>query len=354
MALAEHRRHAEEQGGRALATLQDSMRSGFDSLHQQLGEALLRSSTDLGQRVEALTRVTDERLKEIAGQVDKRLSDGFEKTTATFTDVIKRLALIDEAQKKITALSSEVVSLQEILVDKRSRGAFGEVQLAQLVANVLPPSSYALQYRLGNDRIADCVLLLPYPTGTICIDSKFPLESFRFMTDTSRAELERKRAEAQFKQDIRKHVKDIADKYIVRDVTADSAIMFIPAEAVFAEIQAHHPDLVDFAQANRVWLTSPTTLWAILNTAAAVLKDAATREQVDIIQRHLGYLADDFQRFRTRMDKLAVHIQQANKDVDEVNVSARKITERFEKIERVELDGPEVSKPSDRQAVEDR
>ncbi len=354
VALAEHRRHAEEQGGRVLATLQDSMRSGFDSLHQQLGEALLRGSTDLGQRVEALTRVTDERLKEIAGQVDKRLSDGFEKTTATFTDVIKRLALIDEAQKKITALSSEVVTLQEILVDKRSRGAFGEVQLAQLVANVLPPSSYALQYRLGNDRIADCVLLLPYPTGTICIDSKFPLESFRFMTDTSRAELERKRAEAQFKQDIRKHVKDIADKYIVRDVTADSAIMFIPAEAVFAEIQAHHPDLVDFAQANRVWLTSPTTLWAILNTAAAVLKDAATREQVDIIQRHLGYLADDFQRFRTRMDKLAVHIQQANKDVDEVNVSARKITERFEKIERVELDGPEVSKPSDRQAVEDR
>lgn len=351
--LAEHRMRVEEQNTRALATLQDSMRSGFDSLHQQLGEALLRSSTDLGQRVEALTRVTDERLKAIAGQVDKRLSDGFEKTTATFTDVIKRLALIDEAQKKITALSSDVVSLQEILVDKRSRGAFGEVQLAQLVANVMAPQSYALQHRLGNERIADCALFLPYPTGTICIDSKFPLESFRFMTDNSRAEVDRKRAEAQFKQDIRKHIKDIAEKYIVRDVTADSAIMFIPAEAVFAEIQAHHPDLVELAQANRVWLTSPTTLWAILNTASAVLKDAATREQVDIIQQHLGYLADDFQRFRTRMDKLAVHIQQANKDVDEVNISARKITERFEKIERVELEGPEASKGSVRQAVDD-
>ena len=351
--LAEHRTRVEQQNTRALATLQHSMRTGFDSLHQQLGEALLRSSTDLGQRVEALTRVTDERLKAIAGQVDKRLSDGFEKTTATFTDVIKRLALIDEAQKKITALSSDVVSLQEILVDKRSRGAFGEVQLAQLVANVMPPQSYALQHRLGNERIADCALFLPYPTGTICIDSKFPLESFRFMTDNTRAEVDRKRAEAQFKQDIRKHIKDIAEKYIVRDVTADSAIMFIPAEAVFAEIQAHHPDLVELAQANRVWLTSPTTLWAILNTASAVLKDAATREQVDIIQQHLGYLADDFQRFRTRMDKLAVHIQQANKDVDEVNISARKITERFEKIERVELEGPDASKASARQAVED-
>lgn len=352
-ALAEHRTRAEEHNTRALATLQDSMRTGFDSLHQQLGEALLRSSTDLGQRVEALTTVTDQRLREIAGQVDKRLSDGFEKTTATFTDVIKRLALIDEAQKKITALSTDVVSLQEILVDKRSRGAFGEVQLAQLVANVMPAQSYALQYRLGNDRIADCALFLPYPTGTICIDSKFPLEAFRFMTDNTRAEVDRKRAEVQFKQDIRKHIKDIAEKYIVREVTADSAIMFIPAEAVFAEIQAHHPDLVEQAQSSRVWLTSPTTLWAILNTASAVLKDAATREQVDIIQKHLGHLAGDFQRFRSRMDKLAVHIQQANKDVDEVSISARKITERFEKIERVELDGPEVSNGSVRQAVED-
>ncbi len=348
--LAEHRMRGEEQNTRALATLQDSMRSGFDSLHQQLGEALLRNSTDLGQRVEVLTKVTDERLKEIAGQVDKRLSDGFEKTTATFTDVIKRLALIDEAQKKITALSIDVVSLQEILVDKRSRGAFGEVQLAQLVANVMPPQSYALQHRLGNDRIADCALFLPYPIGTICIDSKFPLEAFRFMTDTSRAEVDRKRAEGQFKQDIRKHIKDIAERYIVRDVTADSAIMFIPAEAVFAEIQAHHPDLVDLAQSQRVWLTSPTTLWAILNTASAVLKDAATREQVDIIQKHLGHLGDDFQRFRMRMDKLAIHIQLANKDVDEVNISARKISERFEKIERVELEGPEASNPTSRQA----
>ena len=351
--LGEHRTRIEEQNTRALATLQDSMRTGFDSLHQQLGEALLRSSTDLGQRVETLTKLTDERLREIAGQVDKRLADGFEKTTTTFTDVIKRLALIDEAQKKITALSIDVVSLQEILVDKRSRGAFGEVQLAQLVANVMPPQSYALQHRLGNERIADCALFLPYPTGTICIDSKFPLESFRFMTDNSRAEVDRKRSEAQFKQDIRKHIKDIAERYIVRDVTADSAIMFIPAEAVFAEIQAHHPDLVELAQSNRVWLTSPTTLWAILNTASAVLKDAATREQVDIIQQHLGHLADDFQRFRTRMDKLSTHIQQANKDVDEVNISARKITERFEKIERVELEAPEVSTPSVRQADEE-
>ena len=347
--MSEHRTRVEEQNARALKTLQDSMRSGYDSLHKQLGESLLRSSTDLGQRVEALTKATDERLKEIGGQVDKRLSDGFEKTTATFADVIKRLALIDEAQKKITSLSTEVVSLQQLLADKRSRGAFGEVQLNALVTNVMPPESFSFQHKFANDKIADCVLFLPPPTGTICIDAKFPLESYRTMTDMERNELERKRAESQFKQDIKKHIKDIAEKYIIRDVTADGAVMFIPAEAVFAEIQGHHPDLVEIAQANRVWLASPTTLWAILNTASSVLKDAATRDQVDIIQNQLGFLADDFKRFRDRMDKLARHIGQANKDVDEVTISARKISDRFDKIERVELDGPEVSTPEIRQ-----
>ena len=341
--MSEHRTRVEEQNARALKTLQDSMRTGYDSLHKQLGESLLRSSTDLGQRVEALTKATDERLKEIGGQVDKRLSDGFEKTTATFADVIKRLALIDEAQKKITSLSTEVVSLQQLLSDKRSRGAFGEVQLNSLVTNVMPPESFAFQHKFANDKIADCVLFLPPPTGTICIDAKFPLESYQTMTDMERNELERKRAESQFKQDIKKHIKDIAEKYIIRDVTTDGAIMFIPAEAVFAEIQAHHSDLVETAQTSHVWLASPTTLWAILNTASSVLKDAATREQVDIIQKHLGYLADDFKRFRERMDKLATHIGQANKDVDEVSISARKISDRFDKIERVELEGPEVS-----------
>ena len=344
--MAEHRTRVEEQNARALKTLQESMQTGFDSLHKQLGESLLRNSTDLGERVAALTRVTDERLREIGGQVDKRLTDGFEKTTATFTDVIKRLALIDEAQKKITALSSEVVGLQQLLADKRSRGAFGEVQLSALVGNVMPPASYALQYTLPNGRIADCALFLPAPTGTICIDAKFPLEAFRVMTDLARSEPERKAAEARFKQDIKKHIKDIAERYILREVTSDGAIMFIPAEAVFAEIQAHHPDLVDHAHGARVWLASPTTLWAILNTASSVLKDAATREQVDIIQQHLGHLARDFQRFRTRMDKLATHIQQANRDVDEVNISARKISERFDRIERVELEATEVSAAS--------
>jgi DNA recombination protein RmuC len=349
--LNQHRSEQERRHGETTKAIHESLQQGFQGLTKQLGESLLRHSTELGQRVEALTRTTDERLREIGGQVDKRLADGFEKTTATFADVLKRLALIDEAQKKITALSGEVVGLQEVLADKRSRGAFGEVQLGSLVRNVMPEQSYAIQHRLPNDKIADCVLFLPEPTGTIAIDAKFPLESYRRMTDFDTTEHERKQAERQFKQDIKKHIKDIAEKYILPQVTSDGAVMFIPAEAVFAEIQAHHADLVEEAHRARVWMVSPTTLWAILNTACAVLKDAATREQVHIIQEHLVALAKDFGRFRKRIDDLANHVRQAHDDVQKVHISADKISDRFEKIERVELDPP-VDGPTELQKTD--
>lgn len=313
-------------------------------VQRQVTDALTRSTDEIGKRVEGLTQTTDKRLKDISGEVEKRLSEGFEKTTATFADVLKRLALIDEAQKKITELSTNVVSLQEILADKRSRGAFGEVQLNSLVRNVLPESSFALQHTLSNGKIADCVLFLPKPTGNVAIDAKFPLESYRRMSDIERSETERKSAERQFKIDVRKHIQDIAEKYILRGETSDGAVMFIPAEAVFAEIQAHQPDLVQEAHRMRVWMVSPTTLMAILNTARAVLKDVATRKQVHIIQEHLAGLAKDFDRFQKRMDNLSRHIKQASEDVDKVHTSAQKISNRFEKIESVEIE--DESKPA--------
>ncbi|MCZ6525563.1 MAG: DNA recombination protein RmuC [Gammaproteobacteria bacterium] len=335
--LAEHSSNFDKRQTEALQRLSESLQSGMTNIQKQVGERLASYSDDLGKRMESLTQKTDQRLQEISGQVEKRLTEGFEKTTATFSDIIKRLALIDEAQKKITELSSNVVNLQEVLADKRSRGAFGEVQLSALVGNVMPDNNFKLQYTLPNGKIADCVLFLPEPTGMIVIDSKFPLENYRLMTDFDLAETERKKAEKQFKLDILKHVQAIAEKYIIPGTTSDGAVMFIPAEAVFAEIQAHHPDLVDKAHAARVWMVSPTTLWATLNTARTVLKDAATREQVHIIQEHLGVLGKDFGRFQKRMDDLAKHIKLAHEDVDKVNTSAKKITSRFEKIERVEL-----------------
>jgi len=312
------------------------------SIEKRLGEMSKDSIESFSKSNSELHEILQKRLNDISGQVEQRLNKGFEKTTETFTDVVKRLALIDEAQKRITELSSNVVSLQEVLTDKRSRGAFGEVQMAGLIRNVMPEGSYALQHTLSNGTRVDCMMFLPDPTGHIAIDSKFPLNSYQKMMDEEATEVDRLAAEKQFRLDIKKHIKDIADKYIITDETADGAIMFIPAEAVFAEIHAHQPQLVEEAQRARVWMVSPTTLMAVLTTARAVLKDSATRKQVHVIQEHLVNLAKDFDRFRKRMDNLSKHIHQANKDVEEVHISANKISGRFEKIEKVELKDEDV------------
>ncbi|TVO75523.1 DNA recombination protein RmuC [Sedimenticola selenatireducens] len=317
---------------------QESLTQGIEGIGRQLLEGLTSTAESLGKQVNQLVESNDQRLKEIGGLVEKRLSEGFEKTTETFNRVLEHLTRIDEAQKRISELSSNVVSLQEVLSDKRSRGAFGEVQLTALISNLMPESSYSLQHTLSNHTRVDCMLMLPEPTGKIGIDAKFPLESYRKMTDTEASEQVRTRAQSQFRQDIRKHIDDIAGKYIIPGETSDGAVMFIPAESVFAEIHGHFPDLVDEAFRKKVWLVSPTTMMAILTTARAVLKDAATREQVHLIQRHLHLLSKDFGRFQGRMDKLAVHIRQAHEDVKDAAISANKITKRFGQIERVELD----------------
>jgi DNA recombination protein RmuC len=327
-----------ETMGEGRLAQQEALGQGFQAVNRQLAEALSRHGEELGKRLEGLTSSTDQRLQEISGQVEKRLSEGFEKTTETFSRVLEHLGRIDEAQKRITELSSNVVSLQEVLADKRSRGAFGEVQLSALVRNLIPERHFSLQHTLSNGTRVDCMLFLPEPTGHIGIDAKFPLESFQRMSDPQLPDADRGKAAAQFRQDIRKHINDIAGKYIVPGETSDGAVMFIPSEPVFAEIHSHYPELVEEAHQRRVWLVSPTTLMAILTTARAVLKDAATREQVHVIQKHLNLLSKDFGRFRDRMEKLSRHIHQAQKDVDEVNVSARKISDRFGQIEKVELE----------------
>ncbi|MEE9368301.1 MAG: DNA recombination protein RmuC [Pontiella sp.] len=317
------------------------LRNDVETVRVKVDESLEKNSRQLGERVKELIETNERRLGEISGKVEERLEKGFEKTTSVFADVLKRLALIDKAQENIAKLSSNVVSLQEVLSDKRSRGAFGEVQLSALISNMMPDNSYSLQHTFDNGVRADCVLFLPEPTGTICIDSKFPLESYQRMVDFELGDADRKTAEQQFRQDIKKHIKDISTKYIISGETSDGAMMFIPAEAVFAEIHGHYPDLIEESQRARVWLVSPTTMMAVLTTARAVLKDAATREQVHIIKDLLDKLSDDFGRFQMRMDKLAIHIDQANRDVSDVNKSAKKITSHFTKIKNVELEGVE-------------
>jgi DNA recombination protein RmuC len=337
-AFTEHRARFDERQMESLKILQDTLQTGMQATRMNVKESLNDYAEQLGKKVEGLTQTTDLRLKEINQQVEKRLTDGFEKTNETFTDVIKRLALIDVAQQKITELSTNVISLQEILNDKRSRGAFGEIQLSTLIRNVIPEQHFSMQHTLSNSKRADCILFLPEPTGNIVIDAKFPLENYRLLTDTNVNEHDRALAEIQFKKDIRKHIQDIAEKYIIPGETADGAIMFIPAEAIFAEIHSRHQDLVDASHRAKVWLVSPTTLMAILTTARAVLKDTATRQQLNIIQDHLRLLANDFKRFQKRMDDVAHHIAKAHTEVDNVHISAKKITARFGQIEKVELE----------------
>ena len=307
---------------------------------QELIQATMRNATlQLTATIEGLSKVVDTRLEEISGKVSERLDEGFKKTNDTFVRVMERLATIDKAQEKIDGLTSNVVSLQALLGDKRSRGAFGEVQLEALVRNVMPNDAYAMQYALPNGTRVDCALFLPEPTGMVAVDSKFPLENYHRMYEIGINEADKLSAQRQFKADIKKHVDDIASKYIIADVTSDGAVMFIPAEAVFAEIHAYHPDLVDYAMAKRVWVVSPTTLMAVLNTARAVLKDVETRKQVHIIKDELDKLGKEFGRFDTRMKKLADHIRQAHEDAQDVQTTSQKISRRFSQIERVELAG---------------
>lgn len=333
--------------------ISESIQRQMTDVREQITHSFKQHASSLTSHLQTLTEEIRNHLQNMTLQVNHRLTEGFEKTSSTFTDIVRRLTIIDEAQKKITELSNHVVSLQDVLVDKKARGAFGEVQLSTLINNMLPSSHYQMQYTLSNQKRADCILFLPEPTGNIVIDAKFPLEGYQRMLATDTGSVERKSLQQQFSRDIQKHIKDIAEKYIIPGETTDSAVMFIPAESIFAEIHANFPELITLSQRLKVWLVSPSTLMAVLTTAKAVLKDDATRKQVHIIQQHLHSLAADFQRFDKRMDKLSKHIHQAHQDVSEVSTSAKKITARFQKIESVELESPDFKLESKESFSED-
>ncbi|GAA5168357.1 DNA recombination protein RmuC [Viridibacterium curvum] len=329
-----------------LEKLGETARADRELLQDGLRKAVLQQT----ESTAALTLAINERLDAITGVVNQRLDEGFKKTNETFANVMARLATIDEAQKKIGDLTVNVVSLQELLGDKKTRGAFGEVQLEALVRNALPPDAYQFQHQLSSGVRADCMLTLPEPTGRVAVDAKFPLENYHRMFEPGLAEVERNAAQSLFKQDIKRHVDAIANKYIVAGETSDGAVMFVPAEAVFAEIHAHHPDLVEYAQKKRVWIVSPTTLMAVLNTARAVLKDVETRKQIHVIKDALSKLAKDFGRFDERMKRLADQIRRAHEETQEVHISSRKISSHFEKIESVQIeDVPKMLENSDNQ-----
>ncbi len=298
-------------------------------------------SKSINEDFDKLEDKVDKRLIYINDKVNERLDENFTKTNKTFTNVLERLSKIDEAQKKIDNLSGDIVSLQSILTDKKSRGIFGEVNLKHILVSVFGEKNdkiYRLQYTMPNTTIADAVVFTPEPLGTIAIDSKFPLENYRLMVDKGLSQSERTLYEKAFKSDVKKHIDAISQKYIIPGVTSNQAIMFLPAEAIFAEINAYHNDLVEYAYKHNVWLTSPTTLISSLTTIQVLLKNMERDKYAKVVHDELTKLGIEFSRYKDRWDKLARSIESVNKDVENLNITSDKITKKFESISDVKLD----------------
>ena len=298
-------------------------------------------SKSMSEDFEHLEDKVEKRLIMINDKMNERLDENFSKTNKTFTNVLERLSKIDEAQKKIDSLSGDIISLQSILTDKKSRGIFGEVNLKHILSSVFGENNeriYRLQYTLPNTTIVDAVIFTPEPLGTVAIDSKFPLENYRQMVDKNKSANDRALYEKQFKIDVKKHIDAISSKYIIPGITSNQAIMFLPAEAIFAEINAYHNDLVEYAYKKNVWITSPTTLISSLTTIQVLLKNMERDKYAKVVHEELIKLGIEFQRYKERWDKLSRSIDTVSKDVDALNITSDKITKKFESINDVKID----------------
>lgn len=311
----------------------NKMTEAFMNFSGETAKALNDNFSSLNEKVGS-------NLDKINMRVEERLNEGFEKTNKTFINVLERLSKIDEAQKKIDSLSTNIVSLQDVLTDKKSRGTFGEVQLNHILASVFGESNskiYELQKKLINGTIADAVLNIPEPVGMLCVDSKFPLENYQRMIDKNVSEPERKIYEREFKTNVKKHINDISSKYIIDGVTSEQAIMFLPAEAIFAEINAYHQDLIDYAGSKKVWIASPTTLMSVLSTVQVVIRNMEREKYAGIIHDELNKLGREFKLYKDRWDSLAKDIKKVSDDVDKIHITSNKIEKKFDRISKVEM-----------------
>lgn len=310
------------------------------NMMKEMGDFKNDLSHSLNEDFSKLNEQVERRLLAVNEKVNERLDQNFEKTNKTFMNVIERLSKIDEAQKKIETLSTDIVSLQSILTDKKTRGIFGEVNLKHILSSVFGEkndSIYRLQYTLSTGVIADCVLFAPEPLGTIAIDSKFPLEHYQMMVDKKLSIEMRENYEKMFKQDMKKHIDAISNKYIILGETSDQAILFLPAEAIFAEVNAYHSDIIEYAYKKRVWITSPTTLISTLTVIEMIIKNMERDKYTSVIHEELNKLGLEFARYRERWDKLARSIQTVNKDVENVSITTEKISKKFDSINKVEV-----------------
>lgn len=323
---------AEQEMGlliKQLQALSDGQERLSGGLHH-VSEANAKAQTNM-------LALMEQRLAQVQQQLSENMHGSARRTAQSLGDLQQRLATIDKAQENITKLSGDVLSLQDILSNKQTRGAFGEIQLHDIVIKALPQDSFTMQATLSNGRRADCIIHLPNPPGPIAIDSKFPLEAYEAMRRAS-TEADLAEAARQFRTALRKHIKDISEKYIIEGETADGALMFLPSEAVYAEIHANFPDLVRESFAARVWIVSPTTCMATLNTMRAILKDARMRAQAGSIRRELGLLYQDVDRLGTRVENLDRHFGQAAKDLSEIKISSEKAGRRARRLDNFDFE----------------
>lgn len=321
-----HQMNALGQRVQALGDGQERLAGGLH--HVSEAQAVQQSS---------MLELLEKRLANVQNQMNENLHGSARRTSQSLGELQQRLVAIDKAQANITKLSGDVLSLQDILSNKQTRGAFGEIQLNDIVTKALPSDSYTMQATLSNGRRADCLIHLPNPPGPIVIDSKFPLEAYEAIRNAS-TDWELNEAAKFFRQSVRKHIKDISDKYILDGETADGALLFLPSEAVYAELHANFPEVVRDGFAARVWIVSPTTCMATLNTMRAILKDARMREQAGAIRRELGLLFQDVDRLGTRVENLDRHFNQASKDISEIKISADKAGRRARRLDNFDFE----------------
>lgn len=329
-----------EVGGTMLSNVEKSQLTASNNIKDisdMITKSLRINNESLDGNFKLLENQVSERLNKITEKVEDKLSGGFDKSNDIYIKILTKIELIEEAQNKIEDLSKNVVDLQSVLTDKQSRGAWGEVQLEQIIGNSFPRSNYEKQYKLSNDCKVDFLLRIPDPSFDICVDSKFPFENYKKMVSETIKEIKIKHTK-QFKIDVKKHIDDIAKKYIIIGETADYALMFLPAEAVFSEIHSYHYDLVEYAQKQKVLLVSPTTMTAILTTAYSAIKDDSMKRQLTKIKSTLGALYEDFDRLDNRMNQLKSNVMKVNDDIEKIDISSRKIGKKFKKIQSLEFE----------------
>ena len=322
------------------------MTENNQSLTKNINEFKDGLTKNVNENFEKLSQKIENRLDAMNMKVEERLSKGFEETTKTFGNVLERLSKIDEAQKKIEALSSNVVSLQDILTDKKSRGIFGEIQLYQILSSVFGEKNdklYQKQYKLSNGTIVDSIIFTPEPLGNIAVDSKFPLENYRKMYNNDLSQIERENARKDFVTDLKKHIDAISSKYIIKNETSEQAILFLPAEAIFAEINAYHTDIIEYAYKKNVRIASPTTLISVLTVIQVMMTNLERDKYANIIQQELEKLNVEFTRYRTRWDNLQKDIEKVSKDVKEINTTSNKISKRFTEISNAKFEEKTVN-----------